>query len=517
MKMEDIPGWFFLRGAGLNLERRERVLGQLKDDHYPVEDIRNICTRFFPDIHTNERSSPASSYGHSRTRQALITTPVPMAPAEPPQPQHQGAEKHPEAPEDEWQEEEEAAEVNVSDLRNILQDELNGFASDLGASGDGVEEYLDPTVAADLERACAQVSDASEALQMIRDVRAGLKGRGKGKGKSKGKSEGKSGGRSSSDPQAAIRAKKAKGKCHVCGKMGHWSGDPVCPGPSASTQPAKAPPSRGVNQTELDTDSVPIHDVFMTEPDVADAGLEAPVRDARRAVADSACRFSVAGSHWYADYRKALEDAGLLEFLTETAEHERYRFGNNGTLDNYTRVKSPAVIAGKAYLIEFSVVEIDRLALLLGRDILESLGAMMDMSPKSPALRIGSGNSPLVNSDAGHYAIDLKPESWRAIYDAHASFASGTTLLRRLRTRSRSGPATSATLATSRCTTSTPELAPSKSRRLLRLLAALLKSVLVCAAMCANSILESDRGGTSHDMFTTSIPCASRCDSYYSQ
>ena len=209
-----------------------------------------------------------------------------------------------------------------------------------------------------------------------------------------------------------------------------------------------------------------------------------------------------------------LEDAGLLEFFTETAEHERYRFGNNGTLDSYTRVKSPAVTAGKAYLIEFSVVESDRLALLLGRDILESLGTMVDTNPKSPALRIGSGSAPLVNSDAGHYAIDLKPESWRAIYDAHAPFASGTTLLRRLRTRSRSGPATSATLATSRWTTSTPELAPSRSRRLLP---ALRKSVLVCAAMCANSILGSDRGGTSHDMFTTSIPCASRCDNYYSR
>ena len=55
-------------------------------------------------------------------------------------------------------------------------------------------------------------------------------------------------------------------------------------------------PSRGVNQTELDTDSVPVHDVFMTEPDVDGNAPEAPVRDARRAVADSACRFSVAGS-----------------------------------------------------------------------------------------------------------------------------------------------------------------------------------------------------------------------------
>ena len=97
----------------------------------------------------------------------------------------------------------------------------------------------------------------------------------------------------------------------------------------------------------------------MTEPDSPDTCPEAPVRDTRRAVADSACRFSVAGSRWYADCRKALEDAGLLEFLTETAGHERYRFGNNSTLDSYTRVKSPAVIAGKAYLIEFSVVESD--------------------------------------------------------------------------------------------------------------------------------------------------------------
>ena len=101
---------------------------------------------------------------------------------------------------------------------------------------------------------------------------------------------------------------------------------------------------------------------------------------------------------------------------------------------------------------------------------------MMDKSPKNPALRIGSSSAPLVNSGAGHYAIDLKPESWRAIYDAHASFAAGTTLPRRLRTRPRPGSTTSATLATSRCTTSTPELAPTTSRGLLP---ALLKPVLV--------------------------------------
>ena len=65
MKMEDIPGWFFLHGAGLNLESRERVFGQLKDDRYPIEDTKNICIHFFPDIHTNERSAPASSYGQT--------------------------------------------------------------------------------------------------------------------------------------------------------------------------------------------------------------------------------------------------------------------------------------------------------------------------------------------------------------------------------------------------------------------------------------------------------------------
>ena len=139
----------------------------------------------------------------------------------------------------------------------------------------------------------------------------------------------------------------------------------------------------------------------------------------------------------------------------------------------------------------------------------------MDMNPKSPALRIGSGSAPLVNSDAGHYAIDLKPESRRAIYDAHASFAMGTTTLPgRLRTRSRPGPASSATLATSRCTAPTPEPAHATTRRLPP---ALLQSALVCAAVCASSTLGSDRGDTSHDMFTTSIPCASRYYSYYAQ
>jgi len=94
MKIKDIPGWFPLRGAGLNLERRKRVLGQLKDDRYPIKDIKNICLRIFPDVHTTERSADHGLHARSsndwrRNRSALIVGADAVdrrpPPAEPPQ------------------------------------------------------------------------------------------------------------------------------------------------------------------------------------------------------------------------------------------------------------------------------------------------------------------------------------------------------------------------------------------------------------------------------------------------
>ena len=53
---DDLSGWLFIRGAGLNQERHERVLCALPEgDKYPIDQLKPMLIRFFPDIHRNER------------------------------------------------------------------------------------------------------------------------------------------------------------------------------------------------------------------------------------------------------------------------------------------------------------------------------------------------------------------------------------------------------------------------------------------------------------------------------
>ncbi len=95
----------------------------------------------------------------------------------------------------------------------------------------------------------------------------------------------------------------------------------------------------------------------------------------------------------------------------------------------------PAVLAGRAYFITFSVVKSGRLTLLLGRDLLEPLGATLDMTHSF--LRMGSGRSELMDSQAGHFAVDLHPESWLMLKNASLVREVEPSLPRRLQTRVR--------------------------------------------------------------------------------
>ena len=56
-KLEDVAGWFYLRGAGLTHEQRERVLAVLPDEHYPVEVLKATLVRFFPGIYLREAAT----------------------------------------------------------------------------------------------------------------------------------------------------------------------------------------------------------------------------------------------------------------------------------------------------------------------------------------------------------------------------------------------------------------------------------------------------------------------------
>ena len=172
---------------------------------------------------------------------------------------------------------------------------------------------------------------------------------------------------------------RQKSTCKECGELGHWSGDPEC---------SKKQPREGyITELADGFEESPVRDVWMASPG---AGAETAI-DSGKGVVDTACRCSVAGDRWYSDYCKILANHGLDEYITETAEKERYRFGNGGILESTVRATCPAALAGRAYLITFSVVKSERLTLLLGRDLLEPLGATLDT--KHSVLRIGSGKS----------------------------------------------------------------------------------------------------------------------------
>ena len=48
--IEDVAGWFYIHFAGLSLDRKERVLAMLPDEHYPLDTIRASLVRLFPDF-----------------------------------------------------------------------------------------------------------------------------------------------------------------------------------------------------------------------------------------------------------------------------------------------------------------------------------------------------------------------------------------------------------------------------------------------------------------------------------
>ena len=83
---------------------------------------------------------------------------------------------------------------------------------------------------------------------------------------------------------------------------------------------------------------------------VADAGL---------GILDTACRFSVCGSRWYADYRRRLHELGLSQYFVEQPEDEVYRFGNGTKCASSTRAFVPVVIGGPR-LISFSVISLEK-------------------------------------------------------------------------------------------------------------------------------------------------------------
>ena len=103
--------------------------------------------------------------------------------------------------------------------------------------------------------------------------------------------------------------------------------------------------------------------------------------------------------------------------MAKAPETERFRFGNGAVLPSATRWRIPIVVAGEVVLLWVYSVEVPSLGLLIGRDVLDAVGAgLLDFSERTLTCRIFESRSiPLSQLAAGHLALRLLPEvAWPA-------------------------------------------------------------------------------------------------------
>ena len=132
-----------------------------------------------------------------------------------------------------------------------------------------------------------------------------------------------------------------------------------------------------------------------------------------QAALDSACNRSCAGTTWIQHTVQALQLAPsyVRELIHRVPERERFRFGNGGQLTSEERVRLPFVIAGKIVLVWVSAVPCSSLGLLLGKDALDALGALLDFMGNRLQLQLLAPDKwiPLRKLKAGHFSIPCLP------------------------------------------------------------------------------------------------------------
>ena len=131
---------------------------------------------------------------------------------------------------------------------------------------------------------------------------------------------------------------------------------------------------------------------------------------------DSACDRTYTGTTWLANYLKTLRDAPqeIQDLVCHEVENETFRFGNGGAQKSVERWRLPTMIGKQLVLFWTSVVPVPSLGLLLGRDFLDAVGAVLSFARR--ALRCDHLDSsviiPLRQLTAGHFMLPLIPPAW---------------------------------------------------------------------------------------------------------
>ncbi|CAK9007904.1 unnamed protein product [Durusdinium trenchii] len=318
-------------------------------------------------------------------------------------------------------------------IEEVLQAEAEQLASELQ---DLEDQGCDPQMLDELE---AGMEQAAESLVTMREARTKIqevkKDRGYGKAGSmtmKSKPHGNQ-----------VPKQKANTRCFDCGEPGHWAGDAGCtkPGMGPGKPKGKAkgnPPSiKQVRVAEtLNTEHLPPEDdaheggnaneVMMATHDSLFAhSLQEALKsehtptlatDKRFVGAlDSACNRTCAGNVWLSFYLQALEKASkaVRQLIQTVEEDELFRFGNGGTQRSTIRYRLPMMVGSSMVLVWVSIVPVASLGLLLGRDFLSGIGAVLSFGRRK--LRADLVNGEMIDLGqltAGHFCLSLQPATW---------------------------------------------------------------------------------------------------------
>ena len=126
------------------------------------------------------------------------------------------------------------------------------------------------------------------------------------------------------------------------------------------------------------------------------------------------CNRSCAGSLWLRRYLEVVErgPAQIRSLVVESPGGDHFRFGNGGTLKSSRRVRIPVEVGGRLVLLWLCEIPCDSLGCLLGKDVLESLGGMVDFVGQRLLFQFLSQTwIPLSRMRVGHFSLQLLPRT----------------------------------------------------------------------------------------------------------
>ena len=319
--------------------------------------------------------------------------------------------------------------ANGPNLEEVLQCEAEVLAAEIQELEESGE--FDTAVLEELE---AGVEQAAESLVTMREARSRINEikRDRGFGRAPAGSKPKLNGNQ-------VEKKKTKTQCWDCGEFGHWGGDPQCPKPGAGLHKPKHAGKRPAVQkhvkvveslnTEHVLDEPPVsneinmvhHDSMRFEEALESSKQEdKPVPGLSRdkvlmGALDSACNRTCAGEVWIQHFLLTLQHAPPeVQAIVATAEeNELFRFGNGGTQRSSVRYRLPVMVGNNLLAVWVSVVKVPSLGLLLGRDFLDGIGAVISFTKQK--LRPDFLDGKLISLSqvaAGHFALSLVPSTW---------------------------------------------------------------------------------------------------------